>query len=138
MTHECSSTGCNLKRVFMFRLGRQEENPFCALNLKKSSPTFYDIFRFDNPASVSAAPTRQLTYNYLVSVNLRLLLFPNDLCCDWTMGTIDLVKSIYDFRNLMTIFTYVMIVWLGWLAISCENRRKANVLVLVSTIMSLQ
>lgn len=98
----------------------------------KSSPTFNDIFRFDNPASVSLSPTRQLTYNYLVSVNLRLLLFPNDLCCDWTMGTIELIKSIYDLRNLMTVFTYIMIGWLGWLAISCENRRKANVLVLVS------
>lgn len=98
--------------------------------------TFNDFLlsrsRFDNPASVSPTPTRQLTYNYLVSVNLRLLLFPNDLCCDWTMGTIELLKSVYDLRNLMTVFTYVMIGWLGWLAISCENRRKANVLVLVS------
>lgn len=48
------------------------------------------------------------------------------------MGTIELIKSVYDLRNLMTVFTYVMIGWLGWLAISCENRRKANVLVLVS------
>lgn len=93
---------------------------------------FDDTFRFDNPASVSPTPSRQLTYNYLVSVNLRLLLFPNDLCCDWTMGTIELIKSIYDPRNLMTTLTYVIIGWLGWLAISCENRRKANVLVLVS------
>lgn len=93
---------------------------------------FDDIRRFDNPASVSPTPSRQLTYNYLVSVNLRLLLFPNDLCCDWTMGTIELIKSIYDPRNLMTTLTYGGIGWLGWLAISCENRRKANVLVLVS------
>lgn len=93
------------------------------------------LYRFDNPASVSPSPSRQLTYNYLVSVNLRLLLFPNDLCCDWTMGTIELIKSVYDLRNMMTAFTYVMIGWLGWLAISCENRRKANVLVLVSSMI---
>lgn len=43
-----------------------------------------------------------------------------------------LLKSIYDVRNLMTLATYVMTGWLGWIAISCENRRKANVLVLVS------
>lgn len=103
----------------------------------KKTKWFIDTFhflllRFDNPASVSPTPTRQLSYNYLVSVNLRLLLFPNDLCCDWTMGTIELVKSIYDIRNAMTIFTYSLIGWLGWLAISCENRRKANVLILVS------
>lgn len=93
------------------------------------------LHRFDNPASVSPSPSRQLTYNYLVSVNLRLLLFPNDLCCDWTMGTIDLIKSVYDFRNMLTISTYVMIGWMGWLAISCENRRKANALVLVSSLL---
>lgn len=42
--------------------------------------------RFDNPASVAPAPQRQLTYGYLIYLNIWLLLFPCDLCCDWTMG----------------------------------------------------
>lgn len=42
--------------------------------------------RFDNPASAADAPQRQLTYSYLIYLNSWLLLFPCDLCCDWTMG----------------------------------------------------
>ncbi|CRK86591.1 CLUMA_CG000216, isoform A [Clunio marinus] len=93
--------------------------------------------RFDNPSSVSPTPSRQLTYNYLVSVNLRLLLFPNDLCCDWTMGTIELIKSFNDVRNVMTILTYTIYGWMIWLAISCENRRKANALLMSLAFMIL-
>ncbi|XP_015925540.2 protein O-mannosyl-transferase TMTC3 [Parasteatoda tepidariorum] len=62
--------------------------------------------RFDNPVAVSATPTRQLTYNYLLSVNTWLLLFPWHLCCDWTMSTIPLVTSIWDIRNVATLFLY--------------------------------
>uniref|UniRef100_A0A8C8RJF8 Protein O-mannosyl-transferase TMTC3 n=1 Tax=Pelusios castaneus TaxID=367368 RepID=A0A8C8RJF8_9SAUR len=59
--------------------------------------------RFDNPAAVSPSPARQLTFNYLLSVNAWLLLNPSELCCDWTMGTIPLVESLLDIRNIATI-----------------------------------
>lgn len=42
--------------------------------------------KFDNPASSADTPTRQLTFLYLIYVNIKLLLLPTDLCCDWTMG----------------------------------------------------
>lgn len=87
--------------------------------------------RFDNPASVAPSPTRQLTYNYLVSVNLWLLLFPDALVCDWTMNSIQLIKGFVDPRNLWTLLSYTIIGWLSWIAISTENRRKANVLIMV-------
>ncbi|ERE88109.1 transmembrane and TPR repeat-containing protein 3 [Cricetulus griseus] len=58
--------------------------------------------RFDNPAAVSPTPTRQLTFNYLLPVNAWLLLNPSELCCDWTMGTIPLIESFLDIRNLAT------------------------------------
>uniref|UniRef100_A0A2K6FII7 dolichyl-phosphate-mannose--protein mannosyltransferase n=1 Tax=Propithecus coquereli TaxID=379532 RepID=A0A2K6FII7_PROCO len=61
--------------------------------------------RFDNPAAVSPTPTRQLTFNYLLPVNAWLLLNPSELCCDWTMGTIPLIESLLDIRNLAT-FTF--------------------------------
>lgn len=63
--------------------------------------------RFDNPASVSNTPARQLTYNYLLPINFWLLLFPADLCCDWTMGTIPVISSILDPRNLITVAFYL-------------------------------
>ena len=54
--------------------------------------------RFDNPASVAESPARQLTYNYLVSMNTGLMLNPFYLCCDWTMGTVPLLETFYDPR----------------------------------------
>lgn len=60
------------------------------------------LCRFDNPAAVSPTPTRQLTFNYLLPVNAWLLLNPSELCCDWTMGTIPLIESFLDIRNLAT------------------------------------
>lgn len=88
--------------------------------------------RFDNPASVSATPTRQLSYNYLVSVNLWLLLFPCDLCCDWTMGTVPLVESFSDPRNLTTLGAYSLIGVLVWMAFLQGDRHRSGVIVMVS------
>ncbi|XP_076332869.1 protein O-mannosyl-transferase Tmtc3-like isoform X2 [Tachypleus tridentatus] len=78
--------------------------------LKLMSSQLPQFNRFDNPASVSPTPTRQLTYNYLLSLNAWLLLYPCDLCCDWTMGSIPLVTTLYDFRNLATVVLYVYFV----------------------------
>lgn len=71
-------------------------------SLKASFSPFF-CFRFDNPAAVSPSPARQLTFNYLLPVNAWLLLNPSELCCDWTMGTIPLVESLLDVRNVATL-----------------------------------
>ena len=65
--------------------------------------------RFDNPASFSPWPTKQLTYLYLIPLNLFLLLHPHKLCCDWTMQSVPLVKDISDHRNLITFITLIII-----------------------------
>ncbi|XP_017573187.1 protein O-mannosyl-transferase TMTC3 [Pygocentrus nattereri] len=65
--------------------------------------------RFDNPAAVSSTPARQLTFNYLLPVNGWLLLNPSELCCDWTMGTIPLIESVLDPRNLATLAFYMLL-----------------------------
>ncbi|XP_068132940.1 protein O-mannosyl-transferase TMTC3 [Hyperolius riggenbachi] len=65
--------------------------------------------RFDNPAAVSSTPTRQLTFNYLLPVNAWLLLNPSELCCDWTMGTIPLIESLLDIRNLATLAFFTLL-----------------------------
>ncbi|XP_071036207.1 protein O-mannosyl-transferase Tmtc3 [Parasteatoda tepidariorum] len=78
----------------------------CRIMGPKLLPTFS---RFDNPAAISSTPTRQLTYNYLLSVNAWLLLFPLNLCCDWTMSTIPLVTSFWDSRNITTLVLYACI-----------------------------
>lgn len=86
--------------------------------------------RFDNPASVAPTPVRQLSYNYLVSVNLWLLLFPCDLCCDWTMGTVPLIESFSDARNIPTITVYAALLALVVIAASSENRQQATIIIM--------
>ncbi|XP_049825816.1 protein O-mannosyl-transferase Tmtc3-like [Aethina tumida] len=91
--------------------------------------------RFDNPASVAPTPTRQLTYHYLVSVNLWLLIFPCDLCCDWTMSTVPLVESFFDVRNLGTIMTYAFLFGIMSKAFTTENRQQSIVLLMSTALM---
>ena len=92
--------------------------------------------RFDNPASVSPSPARQLTFNYLLPVNAWLLLNPMDLCCDWTMGTIPVLSSIMDPRNLATLAFYSVMACLGLYALS-EQTRRSRAVIMVSIYFSL-
>ncbi|XP_063885771.1 protein O-mannosyl-transferase Tmtc3-like [Scylla paramamosain] len=86
--------------------------------------------RFDNPASVAPSPSRQLTYNYLLSVNAGLLLLPSTLCCDWTMGTIPLVESFTDVRNLGTVALYLTLAKLSYHALFVAHRHHAQVIIM--------
>nr|CAD7590584.1 unnamed protein product [Timema genevievae] len=86
--------------------------------------------RFDNPASVAPPPSRQLSYNYLISVNLWLLFFPCDLCCDWTMGTVPLVSSFLDPRNLATLISYAALLLLMYTAVVTDNRQQATLIIM--------
>ena len=63
-------------------------------------------------------PYRQLHWCYLVFVNCWLLLHPAFLCADWTMGTIPLISSISDIRNLLTMATFLSISILSWYSIT--------------------
>ncbi|NWJ07276.1 TMTC1 protein, partial [Crypturellus undulatus] len=68
----------------------------------------------DNPASFSPyLLTRFLTYSYLLAFNAWLLLAPITLCYDWQVGSIPLVESVWDARNLATVFLALVLVLLG-------------------------
>ncbi|XP_053108468.1 protein O-mannosyl-transferase TMTC1 isoform X3 [Hemicordylus capensis] len=68
----------------------------------------------DNPASFSPyLLTRFLTYSYLLAFNAWLLLAPVTLCYDWQVGSIPLVESIWDVRNLATILMAAVLLLLG-------------------------
>lgn len=92
--------------------------------------------RFDNPASVADTPSRQLTYNYLLAVNLWLVLFPCELCCDWTMGTIPLVESLADARNLVTVSTYFMLFAALYKILTSSNRQYVTIMCMVFSLMA--
>ncbi|XP_064490379.1 protein O-mannosyl-transferase Tmtc3-like isoform X2 [Ornithodoros turicata] len=93
--------------------------------------------KFDNPAAVADTPTRQLTFNYLLPVNMWLLLFPSELCCDWTMGTIPLVQSFFDIRNLATLALYIAVVVLIYVAVTTFDDVNAHVIALSLSLMVL-
>ncbi|XP_037781150.1 protein O-mannosyl-transferase TMTC1-like [Penaeus monodon] len=69
-----------------------------------SSPAFSDQ---DNPASFSPSfVTRTLTFLYLPVFNTWLLLCPWTLSHDWQMGSVALVTSPFDLRNLASVLLY--------------------------------
>uniref|UniRef100_A0A2K6GAV2 dolichyl-phosphate-mannose--protein mannosyltransferase n=1 Tax=Propithecus coquereli TaxID=379532 RepID=A0A2K6GAV2_PROCO len=68
----------------------------------------------DNPASFSPyLLTRFLTYSYLLAFNVWLLLAPVTLCYDWQVGSIPLVETIWDVRNVATILLAVVMALLS-------------------------
>ncbi|XP_039988957.1 protein O-mannosyl-transferase TMTC3 [Xiphias gladius] len=91
--------------------------------------------RFDNPAAVSPTPTRQLTFNYLLPVNAWLLLNPSELCCDWTMGTIPLVESLLDLRNLATLVFYTFLGLLAYHSLRYKHSSAKTVIMALSLIV---
>uniref|UniRef100_A0A3P9MLB2 dolichyl-phosphate-mannose--protein mannosyltransferase n=1 Tax=Oryzias latipes TaxID=8090 RepID=A0A3P9MLB2_ORYLA len=65
----------------------------------------------DNPASFSPhLLTRTLTFLYLLVFNAWLLLAPAVLCYDWQVGSIPLVESLGDVRNVATGLLVVLLV----------------------------
>ncbi|KAJ8261932.1 hypothetical protein GJAV_G00160150 [Gymnothorax javanicus] len=91
--------------------------------------------RFDNPAAVSPTPARQLTFNYLLPVNGWLLLNPSELCCDWTMGTIPLVESLLDVRNLATLVFYCLLGLLAFHSLRGSDHSAKTVIMALSLIV---
>uniref|UniRef100_A0A4W5N3W4 Protein O-mannosyl-transferase TMTC3 n=1 Tax=Hucho hucho TaxID=62062 RepID=A0A4W5N3W4_9TELE len=91
--------------------------------------------RFDNPAAVSPTPARQLTFNYLLPLNAWLLLNPSELCCDWTMGTIPLVESPLDLRNLATLAFYSLLGLLAFHSLRHSQSSAKTVLMALSLIV---
>jgi hypothetical protein len=84
-------------------------------------PTFTSI---DNPAAyadniyirVKFSPNKNFSlsfllqifsYNYTYFINFLLLLWPQWLCFDWSMGCIPLIESVYDAR-----IAFVLIFWI--------------------------
>ncbi|XP_061617506.1 protein O-mannosyl-transferase TMTC1 isoform X1 [Phyllopteryx taeniolatus] len=81
----------------------------------------------DNPASF--APyllTRILTYSYLLYFNTWLLLAPIVLCYDWQVGSIPLVESLSDIRNMATVLLAVVMFALCLHCIRSLQRQKSK------------
>ena len=82
---------------------------FLRLRLNGGDPPLF--VESDNPASFSPHfSTRFFTYVHLVVLNLWLLLCPSRLCFDWSMGSIPLVRSTSDIRNLWSVVVAILLI----------------------------
>lgn len=64
-----------------------------------SSPPVFQVV--DNPASFEESLImRIINYNYLYAINAWLLIVPQWLCFDWSMGCVPLINSLSDPRML--------------------------------------
>ncbi len=98
------------------------------INIMDKIPVFT---KFDNPASFEPYPTRHLTYNYLLPLNALLLLYPYNLCCDWTMKSIALIESFWDTRNLWTLLFYIIFLLLLFRTLINSFRYGCNRLAII-------
>ncbi|XP_050292837.1 protein O-mannosyl-transferase TMTC1-like isoform X2 [Anthonomus grandis grandis] len=75
--------------------------------LQGSLPRFCEQ---DNPAAFhTSIYVRFLTFCYLAAFNLWLILCPATLSHDWQMGSVPLVTSLSDSRNIITCFFFGLI-----------------------------
>ncbi|KAK8725792.1 hypothetical protein OTU49_010486 [Cherax quadricarinatus] len=91
--------------------------------LRGSSPVFSDQ---DNPASFSPSLlTRTLTFWYLPVLNVWVMLYPWRLSHDWQLGSIPLITSLHDARNIASLVFYASLFLLlraGALAKGSDSR----------------
>jgi hypothetical protein len=52
---------------------------------------------------------RFLSLSYYIVVNVWLLIFPNQLCSDWSFGTIPLLETISDVRVPLVLLLYLVL-----------------------------
>ena len=55
---------------------------------------------------------RALSLSNIYSINLWLLLSPSSLCCDWSLGSVPLVTTLTDSRNVLSLVLYTGLVML--------------------------
>lgn len=82
-----------------------------------------------------ATPYRQFHWLYLCFVNSWLMLAPSFLCADWTMGTVPLIDTLTDPRNLATVATFISITALGLYAISGSKKSHKIVIFALALIV---
>ncbi|KAJ4428113.1 hypothetical protein ANN_24127 [Periplaneta americana] len=88
--------------------------------MASAAPTFQ---RVDNPASFADSIfTRVMSYNYIYALNGWLLLCPEWLCFDWSMGCIPLVETVEP-RVLAAILFWVILAMLIWRSLTLPSGR---------------
>ncbi|XP_023571819.1 transmembrane and TPR repeat-containing protein 1 isoform X2 [Octodon degus] len=86
----------------------------CAMLVKETGVTVFGVCLVYDFFSLSHKQDKSfLTYSYLLAFNVWLLLAPVTLCYDWQVGSIPLVETVWDPRNLATVFLAVVMTLLS-------------------------
>ncbi|XP_045494906.1 protein O-mannosyl-transferase TMTC2-like isoform X1 [Colias croceus] len=79
----------------------------------------------DNPTSRDASFfTRLYTFTYLPVFNFFLLLYPFQLSFDWSMDAIPRITSLFDIRNMSSLFFYAAVSKVTWKIFTSEIKRQ--------------
>ena len=75
----------------------------------------YIVIKKDTIFMTSELPLsfRILSFLNIYSWNSWLLLSPSRLCCDWTLGSLPLVTTLTDARNLLSLFLLIILIVLA-------------------------
>ncbi|XP_077516142.1 protein O-mannosyl-transferase TMTC4-like [Amblyomma americanum] len=109
-----------------------------ALNLRwrvmgSSSPVFQ---RIDNPASFEENfLVRVVNYNHVYALNAWLLLCPQWLCFDWSMGCLTLIRSVADIRILSSVALWVSLAMLVGQALVAADTQLRRLLCIALSLL---
>ncbi|KAK9879659.1 hypothetical protein WA026_006722 [Henosepilachna vigintioctopunctata] len=82
---------------------------YCRLKIMNfEGPTFTSI---DNPAAFSSnSLIKVFTFSYIYLINLFILIWPEWLCFDWSMGCIPLIENFCDIRVFAVVLFWLLLV----------------------------
>ncbi|KAJ2946372.1 hypothetical protein O0L34_g12410 [Tuta absoluta] len=90
----------------------------------------------DNPAAFSNKLfTKIATYNYIYFLNLLLLIWPQWLCFDWSMGCVPLIKDLFDYRLIFVVLTYMYGTLVFKAIFNTKNKESTKRLIVISVLL---
>ena len=79
---------------------------------------------------------RAVTLSYYAAVNAGLLLYPNNLCSDWSFGTIPLLESLADHRVIYILALIAALVYLLRAAFGKSGNQSALKVALIIIVLT--
>ncbi|XP_053214391.1 protein O-mannosyl-transferase Tmtc3-like, partial [Panonychus citri] len=104
MVPQSKSSCAFYANIFYFSMGFMTISCLRFAIMNNKLPSFN---RLDNPARILTSPYRQLNYAFIWSYNCWLLLYPVNLSCDWSSTSIQLIVSLIDPKNILTLLLFI-------------------------------
>jgi len=89
-------------------------------------------YRGINPPLSQETPYRQLSWLYVVCINIWLLLAPSQLSPDWRYGAVPLIQSVGDWNNLSTVACFAALIAMSLLGVRRADKNGRAMLIGIS------